>query len=437
MTPTGTPPSSASHSRRAGWAFALLLSALGVVGWWWDGGAGVEDSAQASASRMQDSAARSGAPTEAPDKGGGGRGGAPPGTALGLAATGQAPASDAPRSEREARRRLWEQRLERAKRTLEAYVSATRYPPESRPSREQPDQMDLAEPERTRPLSREKPDVQLRLKQDRVFVVGDETVHFFVSCEDAQRAPRPCEVVSAVAHEAEYLTGGKAVSPVPLSFQDNGSGGDTLARDGTFTGRFQPSKQGFPLFSGTLRVTVQVRSGGAEGSAFFDILFTPSPPALFTGKVREVLEQESGSLKLYLGIHVRKAGRYVVSGRVDDESGVPFAHVSFNEELKEGQQEVKLTIAGNLVLDEVPTFPLKLRDVEGFLLKEAGDPDRELMATLRGNVHTTSEYPASAFSSAEWQSEERMRYIRELTGDVDEAQAQLDAVLAEDEPKRP
>jgi hypothetical protein len=145
--------------------------------------------------------------------------------------------------------------------------------------------------------------------------------------------------------------------------------------------------------------------------------------------VREVLD-EKGSLQLYLGMEVRKAGRYVVAGRVDDESGVPFAYVSFNEELKEGTQEVKLTIAGNLVHDEAPTFPLKLRDVEGFLLKEAGDPDRELMAALRGYVHTTREYPQEAFSTAEWQSEERERYVKEYTRDVEEAQAQLDATLA-------
>jgi hypothetical protein len=216
---------------------------------------------------------------------------------------------------------------------------------------------------------------------------------------------------------------------VPLAFVDNGSSGDALAGDRTFTGRFQPSKQGFPLYSGTLRVDVRVRSDKAEGSAFFDILYTPSPPARLTGKVREVFEE--GTLHLYLGMEVRKPGRYVVEGRVDDESGMPFANVSFNEELKEGPQEVRLTIAGNLVLDDAPTFPLKLRDVEGFLLKEVGDPDREMLATLRGSVHTTREYPASAFSPAEWKSEEKDRYVDEYTKDVNEAQAQLDATQKE------
>ncbi|WP_253910470.1 choice-of-anchor X domain-containing protein, partial [Pyxidicoccus fallax] len=416
------------RSRRAWWPVALLLPALGLLGWWWGGagGAGSED-VPPDAMPTAEAPARNGAPgMDAPGRVPAGV--ASPGTGTVLTAPG--PARTPQEQEREARRKLWEQRLERAKRTLDTYLAATRYPPESRPGREQPDQMDLAEPERTRPLSRETPDVQLRLKQDRVFVVGDEAVHFFVSCEDAQRAPRPCEVVSASAHESEYMTGGRAESPVALTFRDSGANGDTQAGDGVSTGRFQPSKQGFPMSSGTLRVSLQVRSGKTEGTAFFDILYTPSPPAMFTGQVREALE--GGSLQLYLGIQVRKAGRYVVAGRVDDESGEPFAHVSFNEELREGPQEVRLTIFGKLVLDEVPTFPLRLRDVEGFLLKEQGDPDRELMASLRGYVHTTKEYAPAVFSSAEWNSEERVRYVQELNSDVEEAQEQLDALLAEE-----
>jgi hypothetical protein len=408
-----------------------LLPALGLLGWWWSGDASALPDG-AGSSPLASQAGGAGSPgEEAPGKRRGEPGRALSGADLALASTtGPAPERTPREVEREARRRLWQQRLERAKRTLDTYMAATRYPPESRPGREQPDQMDLAEPERTRPLSRDTPDVQLRLKQDRVYVVGDETVHFFVSCEDERGTPRPCEVTSASAHEAEYMTGGRAESPVPVGFVDTGMEGDAQAGDGTYTGRFQPSRQGFPLSSGTLRVSLRVRSGKAEGSAFFDILYTPSPPARFTGRVREALE--AGSLQLYLGIHVRKAGRYVVAGRVDDESGVPFAHVSFNEELKEGPQEVKLTLFGRLILDEAPTFPLKLRDVEGFLLKEQGDPDRELMTSLRGSVHTTGEYATSAFSSAEWQSEERQRYVDELTRDVDEAQAQLDAILAEE-----
>ncbi|WP_223642765.1 choice-of-anchor X domain-containing protein [Corallococcus sp. EGB] len=420
MTRDRGPLSSTSRLRHCRWLLALVpLVLVGGAFFWWQGseGAAAPEGAQESAS----------APASASREAAAGRGGAA------LMAEPAAPSLLSPEArEREARRELWQKRLERAKRSLESYEAATRYPPESRPSREHPDQMELAEPERTRPLSPKAAedgtsDVQLRLKQDKVFVVGDESVLFTVACEDARRAPRPCEVVSALAHEADHLTDGGGAPGMPVTFVDSGQGGDAVAGDGVLTGRFQPSKQGFALFSGTLRVVIRVRSGSLEDSAFFDVLYTPAPPATFTGKVREVLE--NGSLDLYLAVQVRKAGRYVVAGRLDDEGGVPFAVLSFNEELQEGTQEVKLNVFGKMIWDDKPTFPLTLRDVEGFLLKEMGDPDRELMATLRGPVHTTREYALQQFSDAEWRSPERDRYKTELEKDVMEAQKQLDAAL--------
>ncbi|AGC42776.1 hypothetical protein MYSTI_01428 [Myxococcus stipitatus DSM 14675] len=424
MSPDSSAPPPVSRARRAGWFFLCIPLVLGAAGWWsWSGAAGAAEPAPSNSPLVEEGAGGAGA--QAPPKT---AGPVSPGAALVRGPTPGAQdlsAVSPEQRERLALRELWGERLERAKQTLESYVAATRYPPQSRSIREHPDQVEMAEPERTRPLSREHPDVQLRLKQDRVFVVGDELVRFFVSCEDGQRTPRPCEVVSASAHEAEHMGG--VVPPVPVAFTDDGAVGDTLAGDGIYSGVFQPAKQGFPLYSGTIRVNVRVRSGKAEGMAFLDILYTHAVPATFTGRVREVLSD--GSLLLFLGINVRKAGRYVVAGRMDDESGAPFAHVSFNEELREGLQEVKLTVFGKLVLDEVPTFPLKLRDVEGFLLKETGDPDRELMTALRGYVHTTNAYSTDSFSPSEWQGEERQRYIDEYTRDVVEAQRNFNATF--------
>jgi hypothetical protein len=416
-----TPPPS-SPPRRALWLLALVPLVLGGVGWWsWGPGESGPDEAEAASSSpgagRTAGAQGSRASAVAPSPGAPGK----------VAAAGVTPARSREEEEREAQRTLWEKRLERAKFSRDTYIQGTRYPPESRHIREHPDQEQPAAPERTRSLKRDSADVQLRLKQDKVFVAGDEVVTFTVGCEGQSRQPLPCQVTNAMAHEAEHMLEGQPpLAAVPLAFVDDGTQGDALARDGMSTASFQPSKQGFPLFSGTLRISFQVRSGSSEGSAFFDILYTPVPPAHFTGKVREVVER--GSLQLYLGIQVRKAGRYVMAGRVDDEAGVPFAYVSFNEELSEGAQEVKLTVFGKLILDEAPTFPLKLRDVEGFLLKESGDPDRELLTALRGYVHTTREHPNNVFSSEEWQSEERSRYINEFTKDVDEAQKELDAL---------
>ena len=52
-------------------------------------------------------------------------------------------------------------------------------------------------------------------------------------------------------------------------------------------------------------------------------------------------------------------------------------------------------------------------------------PDRALMPRLMGAVHTTKQYPLEGFTDAEWQSEERDRYVREYLNDVNLAKAKL------------
>ncbi|MFY0564813.1 choice-of-anchor X domain-containing protein [Archangium lansingense] len=334
------------------------------------------------------------------------------------------PALSPEEAEREAQRQLWEKRLARARFTLDSYRQSTRYPHDSRPISEHPDLVYPSSPERKQSLDKEQRDVSLKLKQEKVYVVGDEVVRFFVGCENANTGqPLPCEVHSAVAREAPHMTQGGQTAPVPLDFNDTGRNGDEVAGDGMWTGSFQPSRQGFAMFEGTLRVEFRVRAGSTEGGAFFDIVFTPAAPATFTGKVREVVEQ--GSLRLYVGLQVRKPGRYVMAGRLDDEAGVPFAYVDFNEELEAGAREVKLSVFGLMIHDKNPDFPLRLRDVEGFLLREQGDPDRELMKGLYGYVHATQQYTVDRFSPDEWTSEERQRYLDEYAKDVKEAEDAL------------
>lgn len=331
-------------------------------------------------------------------------------------------------AEREEALRQAQARLEQARFTLDSYRQSTRYPPESRPISEEPDQVYPASPERKQAVDKDKGELALRLKQEKVFVVGDETVRFFVGCENARsNQPLPCEVYSATAQAAPHLGQAGQPSAVPLDFNDSGRSGDDLAGDGTWTGSFQPSHQGFATFEGSVRVAFHVRvNGGTDTTSFFDIVFTPSPPATFTGKVREAVEQ--GSLQLYVGLQVRKAGRYVMAGRVDDEAGVPFAYVSFNDPLEEGMREVKLTVFGALLRDKHPDYPLRLRDVEGFLLRENGDPDREVLQSLSGYVYATAQYTPERFSPDEWSSEERQRYLDEYGRDVDQAQKDLDAL---------
>jgi hypothetical protein len=102
------------------------------------------------------------------------------------------------------------------------------------------------------------------------------------------------------------------------------------------------------------------------------------------------------------------------------------AFLQFNEELPRGTIEAKLQIFGKLVHDSQAGSPFVLRDVEGFLLRDGGHPDRELMAMLPGDVYTTKSYPLSAFSDAEWQSEEKTRHVEHYKEEIKNAQEGLD-----------
>ncbi len=98
----------------------------------------------------------------------------------------------------------------------------------------------------------------------------------------------------------------------------------------------------------------------------------------------------------------------------------------FNDELRAGTQEIRLPVFGKLIRDEQPAFPLRLRDVEAFLLKPDAHPDRVMLPRLAGILHTSRTYALNEFSEASWQSAERDRYLAELQRDVDGARRALE-----------
>lgn len=311
-------------------------------------------------------------------------------------------------------------RLERAEFTLREYRKATQYPPESRPASEHPDGMEIAGPERRIPLddrADEESALFVVLKQDRVFLSGDEVVTLAVRCEDRRGQPQRCEVPPGEAREAEHIAGMVGLDAVPVPFEQSA--------EGWRVARFQPSTMGFLGRSATLRIAISPRAGGASRPLFFDVLYTGAAPAEFTRGVRDAAE---GSLYFELPLTVRKPGRYVITGRVDDATGKPVTWTQFNDELGAGAQTARLQVHGKLIHDLQPRFPLTLRDVEGFLLLEEGDPDRELMKAWPGVVHTSKLYPVSRFSADEWSSEQRSRYLEELEKDVGRAREEVDGL---------
>jgi hypothetical protein len=331
---------------------------------------------------------------------------------------------------RQAQLALWQERLERAQQVLDAYRATTRYPQGSRPAAEQPDQMQpqlpiVEEHALREPGSKTAAEgVRLHTSQDRVFAQGSEGVRFTVALLDAQGIALPLRVLNASLREFTPPTVSSLYPVVPVAFNDEGTAGDAIAGDRIATALVQPSAQGFGGLTGQLRLEVFLEYRGERGFTYFDLYVTAEPPAVWSGGARESLED--GSLVYALKAQVREPGRYVVTGRIDDANGKPFALLTFNDEMGAGPVEFRLSLFGKLLRDAQPAFPLTLRDVEGFRLREEGHPDRSLMPRLQGAVLVGARHAMEEFSNVEWTGEERSRYLAELTRDVDEARAKVE-----------
>lgn len=323
---------------------------------------------------------------------------------------------------------MWRSRYAQAEQLYSSYRDSTRYPFDSRPIAEHPDQV--------RPFAPISEDVKLinskgevvkgvrmRTTQERVFLSGTESVKFTIAAIDDNGRALGLLVRSASAQSIPDSRTPIKLIQAQVPFSDDGNAGDEVARDGVYSARLTPATQGFKTHAGTIRVLAEVASESLQGVVQFDVVYTPEVPATWTG-IREAVE--AGSLNFYLKADIRQAGRYVVSGRVDDANGVPFALVQFNNDVGIGAREFKLSVFGALILDKNPIFPLRLRDVDGFLLLPDAFPDRLNMARQPGVVHVSADYPKSRFSAAEWTSEERQRYLTEYGNDAETARRQVE-----------
>ena len=388
----------------------IAVLAVAAVGWYWTG-------SQANASRGPDSAATASASSLAPA----GEEVVPTGTGS------SGPLSALGRQARQDKLDLWRSRAERSEQLYASYRDSTRYPPDSHPIAEHPDQVRPFQPiveENT--LRRADGSIakgfRLRTSQERVFLSGAETVKFSIEAVDDRGVTLPLIVTSASAQSVPDTRTPVRLIQSNVLFSDDGTGADSAAADGVYTARISPAQQGFEAYAGTIRLLAQVNVKGEQGVAHFDVIYTPGVPATWAG-VREALE--NGALNFYLKANVVMPGRYVVSARVDDANGAPFALLQFNEEVPAGVREFKLTLFGALVRDKGPLFPLRLRDVDGFLLVPDTFPDRFTMARQSGVVHTSARYAVDLFSPNEWTSEERSRYLNEYAKDAENARAEV------------
>ncbi|MFK3738524.1 choice-of-anchor X domain-containing protein [Massilia sp. TN1-12] len=338
------------------------------------------------------------------------------------------PAPQVPEARDAQRRRLLAQ-WQLADRTYCSYAAATRYPPESRPIAERADQDRPNDPVMSAGALRldgggADERVQVRTSQSRVYLASGESATLALQAADAGGNVLPLVVTRAVA-QGVTIVGTRPNGQLAIPFADDGAAPDARAEDGVFTGMLAPGHGPLAGFDGTIRTEVRFNAGGRSGVVQFDVVYSPQLPAVWTGPAREVVED--GALAFRLPLDVRQAGRYIVSGRVDDALGRPFALLTFNEVLGPGPNEVLLPAFGKLVRDGQAALPLTLRDVEGYLLREDRDPDRALLPRLQGRVATGTVRDPGGLSDAEWQSEERTRYLTEFARELKETRSRLAA----------
>lgn len=333
--------------------------------------------------------------------------------------------------------RLTAQWLE-AKHRLDSYRTATQYPPESQPIAAHADNLKPFNPVvESRPaISAQGTPIagrHLVTTQDRVYVSGQDSALLTVSMLDDQSHTAPLRIIRATAHEVQDSAHTQTVSSFALQFDDRGANGDVMANDGIYSARLQPAAQGFHTTQGTIRVDLDLQSDtGGPAHAFFDIIYAPHVPATWSGSVREATNQ--GSLDFYLKADIRDAGRYIVTARAYDATGKPFALLTFNDEISAGPNEIRLTLFGKLIRDAKPSFPITLRDVDGYLLYESRFPDRAMMPRWAQTAYTSRPHAMTEFADTEWSSEQRQRYLNEYTNDVQKIEQNLQGLSAAAQP---
>lgn len=338
------------------------------------------------------------------------------------------PLSPLGEAERQAQRALWQGRLARAQATLDGYRTSAQYPHESRPIEEHPDQrrpFDPIEEERSlrMPGGTATQGVKLLTTQERVFASGGESSRVTLALQDLQGRPLPLRVARAVIREVTPPGATASTAEFAPDANDAGRAGDARAGDGVISVLVHPAAQGFGGFAGTVRLELQLEHAGQPGFIFFDLVYSPETAAVWLPGVREAASPSG--IDFFVKAQVRLPGRYVVSARIDDATGEPLALAQFNGEVGMGEQEFRLPVFGKLLHDTAPAMPLKLRDIEAFLLKPDAFPDRVMLPRRAGVQHTSRVHAIGSFSDAEWQGEEKTRYLTELGKDVDEAQRQL------------
>jgi hypothetical protein len=287
---------------------------------------------------------------------------------------------------------------------LTAYRKANVYPPTSRPLTR--DQLDLLRPNQrheTIQADDHGHGIQYLFTADRYFVIGDETL---TATLDVRRGGKPVPVTIVDAHAVILDPGGHPSPPIAMHYAPSG---------GVLAAQLAPA--GFDLPRQTaIGVLIEFDFGAGRQAAHFDFQYTPTRgiPARFTGTFRDAID--TGSLVIHAGVEVAAPGHYVIDCNLFDAADQPVAWSRFKGELAAGARTADLTFFGKVLVDGNARGPFHIGQLRGARFAPGLDPDLEQMPPFPGS-YITHDYPASAFSDAEYDSAEKQRMIQLLGQD--------------------
>ena len=291
------------------------------------------------------------------------------------------------------------------------YLIASRFPPHSRPL--DAGMLDLIEPNRREDTpdavkhadrSVGDPSLQVLWSGDRFRLVGDQTLSVWLEVtRDGARVPVSVRGARAFAVSPTRTPTGAEVA---LPLREDASH--------LWTGEF--AARGTPLARHTGEVVLEVTydyGGVAPAIATLQAYVQPAddPPARFTGRGRE--ELIGGSLFVFAGVDVVRAGDYVVDANVYDAAGRPTAYVRWKGPLAAGATEVPLELYGRIVHEAGADAPFALTDLRGYRFLFGVVPDRELMVDAAA-PYTTPRYAREDFTREEFWDEAKQQQVERL-----------------------
>ncbi len=317
---------------------------------------------------------------------------------------------------------------------MEEYRRANVYPPESK--RLRPDMMDVIEPNRTyepplplldpakldpdHPLDPETT-VFFQFDADRFAYIGNDEIRLRLDAYRGQTAKVPLAIeVGPVSVAALSVDGDRDAGHITLAGDDpkGAKAGPDLP---PYTATFRPARV-LAGHTGLIRFTAPIRNGAEQATATLVLSYTDAAPAKFTRVLRETVD--AGSLVITVGVDVKTAGRYQISGRLFAADGVaPVAVTTFSGPLEKGVVEVPLRYYGKIFHDAGVPGPYVQRDLFGYRQTDGATTTRgEEMLPLTAPF-TTAPHTLNEFTNAEWSSPQKTAALENFQREIERLEA--------------